>query len=76
MSLGRLWWQEAYHREREASSSSPKGREHRHKAELPSKAQMQAKLDSLTRINEDLTRRLEYKNISFGPSPRIRRRAL
>ena len=52
--------QEAYQREREALQALTEERERRHKAELLAlEAQMQAKLEALTRINEDLTRRLE-----------------
>ena len=51
--------QEAYQREREALQALAAERERRHKAELLAlEAQMQAKLEALTRINEDLTRRL------------------
>jgi hypothetical protein len=52
--------QEAYQREREALQALTEERERRHKAELLAlEAQMQAKLDTLARINEDLSRRLE-----------------
>jgi hypothetical protein len=52
--------QEAYQREREALQALSEERERRHKAELLAlEAQMQAKLEALTRINEDLARRLE-----------------
>ena len=51
--------QEAYQREREALQARAEERERRHKAELLAlEAQMQAKLEVLTRVNEDLTRRL------------------
>ena len=51
--------QEAYQREREALHALAEERERRHKAELAAlEAQMQAKLDALTQINEALTRRL------------------
>ena len=53
--------QEAYQREREALQLLAEERERRHKAELAAlEAQMQAKLEVLTRINEDLTRRLQH----------------
>ncbi len=52
--------QEAYQREREALQALAEERERRHKAELAAlEAQMQAKLEALTRTNEALTRRLE-----------------
>jgi hypothetical protein len=52
--------QEAYQREREALQALAEERERRHKAELLAlEAQMQAKLEALTRTNEDLTRRLD-----------------
>jgi hypothetical protein len=51
--------QEAYQREREALQLLAEERERRHKAELLAlEAQMQAKLEALTRLNDDLTRRL------------------
>jgi predicted ribonuclease YlaK len=54
--------QEAYQREREALQALTEERERRHKAELLAlEAQMQAKLDALTRVTEDLTRRLRAK---------------
>src|SRR6185295_20135212 len=54
--------QEAYQREREALQTLAEERERRHKAELLAlEIQMQAKLEALTRVNEDLTRRLEAK---------------
>jgi hypothetical protein len=54
--------QEAYQREREALQLLTEERERRHKAELLAlEAQMQAKLDALTRLTEDLTRRLRAK---------------
>ncbi len=60
--------QEAYQREREALQALAEERERRHKAELAAlEAQMQAKLDALTRINEDLTRRLEAKESHDRP---------
>ena len=53
--------QEAYQREREALQALAEERERRHKAELLAlEAQMQAKLETLTRANDDLTRRLEH----------------
>jgi hypothetical protein len=52
--------QEAYQREREALQALAEERERRHKAELLAlEAQMQAKLEILTRTNEALTRRLD-----------------
>jgi len=52
--------QEAYQREREALQALTEERERRHKAELAAlEAQMQAKLEALTQLNRDLTRRLE-----------------
>ena len=52
--------QEAYQREREALQALGEERERRHKAELAAlEAQMQTKLDALTWVNEDLTRRLD-----------------
>jgi hypothetical protein len=54
--------QEAYQREREALQALAEERERRHKAELLAlEAQMQAKIEALTRINGDLTRRLRAK---------------
>jgi uncharacterized tellurite resistance protein B-like protein len=51
--------QEAYQCEREALQALAEERERRHKAALAAlEAQMQAKLDALTRVNEYLTRRL------------------
>jgi hypothetical protein len=55
--------QEAYQREREALQALAEERERRHKAELAAlEAQMQAKLEALTRANDDLTRRLDRAN--------------
>jgi hypothetical protein len=55
--------QEAYQREREALQALADERERRHKAELAAlEAQLQAKLEALTRANEDLTRRLAERN--------------
>jgi hypothetical protein len=52
--------QEAYQREREALQALAEERERRHKAELAAlEAQMQTKLDALSRANDDLARRLE-----------------
>jgi len=52
--------QEAYQREREALQLLAEERERRHKAELQAlESQMQARLETLTRINEDLTLRLD-----------------
>jgi len=54
--------QEAYQRERDALQALAEERERRHKAELLAlETQMQAKLDALARVNEDLTRRLEAR---------------
>jgi hypothetical protein len=51
--------QEAYQREREALQALTEERERRHKAELAAlEAQMQAKLEALTRANEELARNL------------------
>jgi hypothetical protein len=58
--------QEAYQREREALQALAEERERRHKAELAAlEAQMQAKVEALTRTNDDLTRRLGGQ----GPLP-------
>jgi len=55
--------QEAYQREREALQFLAEERERLHKAELAAlEAQLQAKLEALTRANEDLTRRLAERN--------------
>ena len=55
--------QEAYQREREALQALADERERRHKAELAAlEAQLQGKLEALTRANEDLTRRLAERN--------------
>jgi hypothetical protein len=52
--------QEAYQRERDALQALAEERERRHKAELLAlEAQMQTKLEALTRMNEDLIRRLK-----------------
>ena len=62
--------QEAYQREREALQALAEERERRHKAELTAlEAQMQAKLEALTRANEDLTRRLEDSTALLRGSP-------
>jgi hypothetical protein len=54
--------QEAYQREREALQALAEERERRHKAELlAQEVQMQAKIEALTRLNEDLARRLRAK---------------
>ena len=59
--------QEAYQREREALQALAEERERRHKAELAAlEAQMQAKLEALTRANEALTRRLNRTNALPG----------
>lgn len=51
--------QEAYQREREALQALAEERERRHKAELAAlEAQLQSKLETLARTNDDLTRRL------------------
>jgi thioesterase domain-containing protein len=51
--------QEAYQREREALQALAEERERRHKAELQAlEAQMQGKIEALTRIKQDLTDRL------------------
>jgi len=55
--------QEADQCEREALQALAEERERRHKTELLAlEAQMQAKLEALTWINEDLTRRLDPAN--------------
>jgi len=54
--------QEAYQREREALQALTEERERRHKAEQAMEAQMQAKLEALTRNNDDLNRRLSESN--------------
>jgi hypothetical protein len=60
MEEGHALRQEAYQREREALQALAEERERRHKAELLAlEAQMQAKLEALTRANEALTQRLE-----------------
>jgi len=59
--------QEAYQREREALQALAEERERRHKAELAAlAAQMQTKLEALTQVNEDLTRRLDRANARLG----------
>lgn len=59
--------QEAYQREREALQALSEERERRHKAELAAlEAQMQSKLEALTRSNDDLTRRLDLANAAFA----------
>jgi len=56
---GRALRQEAFQREREALQALNEERERRHKAELlVLEAQMQAKLEALARLTEDLARRL------------------
>ena len=63
--------QEAYQREREALQLLAEERERRHKAELAAlEAQMQAKLEALTRVNDDLTRRLEARDAPSLPPQR------
>src|SRR5215203_2813296 len=60
MEEGHALRQEAYQREREALKALAEERERRHKAELLAlEAQMQAKLEALTRVNEELSERLE-----------------
>ena len=67
MEEGHALRQEAYQREREALKDLAEERERRHKAELAAlDAQMQAKLEALTRINEDLTRRLDKATALLG----------
>ncbi|HWN44124.1 MAG TPA: hypothetical protein VNW71_18010 [Thermoanaerobaculia bacterium] len=62
MEEGHALRQEAYQREREALKALSEERERRHKAELLAlETQMQAKVEALTRTNEDLSRRLEDK---------------
>jgi hypothetical protein len=66
LAEGHALRQEAYQREREALQALAEERERRHKAELLAlEAQMQAKLEALTRINEDLTRSLDRANALF-----------
>src|SRR5215203_4220965 len=60
MEEGHALRQEAYQREREALKALAEERERRHKAELAAlEAQMQARLEALTRANEALTRDLD-----------------
>jgi hypothetical protein len=62
MEEGHALRQEAYQRERDALKELAEERERRHKAELAAlEAQMQAKLEALTRANEALTLRLDEK---------------
>ena len=66
MEEGHALRQEAYQRERDALKALAEERERRHKAELAAlETQMQAKLEALTRANEDLTRRLEDETVLF-----------
>ena len=59
MEEGHALRQEAYQRERDALKALAEERERRHKAELAAlEAQMQAKLEALTRENEALSRDL------------------
>jgi hypothetical protein len=59
--------QEAYQREREALQALAEERERRHKAELLAmEAQMQGKLEALTRTNEALALRLKHANARLG----------
>ncbi len=63
---GHALGQEAYQRERDALKALAEERERHHKAELLAlEAQMQAKLEALKRTNEELTRRLEVKDIAL-----------
>ncbi len=63
MEEGHALCQEAYQREREAMQALSEERERRHKAELLAlEAQMQAKLEALTRANEALSRDLDRAN--------------
>ena len=63
MEEGHALRQEAYQREREALKELAEERERRHKAELAAlEAQMQVKLEALTRANEALIRDLERAN--------------
>jgi hypothetical protein len=63
MEEGHALRQEAYQREREALKALAEERERRHKAELAAlEAQMQAKLEALTRANEALSRDLDRAN--------------
>ena len=60
MEEGHALRQEAYQREREALKDLAEERERRHKAELLAlEAQMQAKLETLIRTNQELTRDLD-----------------
>ena len=64
MEEGQALRQEAYQREREALKALAEERERRHKAELAAlEAQMQAKLEALTRAHEALTRDLDRANL-------------
>src|SRR5215210_3061795 len=68
LEKGHALRQEAYQREREALQALAEERERRHKAELLAlEAQLQAKLEVLTRINEDLARRLEDATALLSP---------
>src|SRR5215210_2795421 len=74
MEEGHALRQEAYQREREALKALAEERERRHKAELLAlEAQMQAKLEALTRLNADLTRRLRAKESHDRPRPQSER---
>ena len=67
MEEGHALRQEAYQREREALKALAEERERRHKAELAAlEAQMQARLEALTRTNEGLARRLENATVLPG----------
>ncbi|HEX5719258.1 MAG TPA: DUF1168 domain-containing protein [Thermoanaerobaculia bacterium] len=67
MEEGHALRQEAYQREREALKALAEERERRHKAELLAlEAQMQAKLEALTRANEALSGDLDRTNALLG----------
>ena len=68
MEEGHALRQDAYQREREALQALAEERERHHKAELAGlEAQMQTKLEALTRANEALTRDLERERPSRRP---------
>ena len=70
MEEGHALRQEAYQREREALKALSEERERRHKAELLAlEAQMQAKLEALTRANEALSRDLNRACAAQPPRP-------
>jgi hypothetical protein len=67
MEEGHALRQEAYQREREALKALSEERERRHKAELLAlEAQMQVKLEALTRANNTLARDLESATALLG----------